>query len=89
MLQLQSSQLQVTDASHELDLRNIKIRAHLKFVSSGGAPTPAGTTVFTKHNWDMGMGNLGLNGWGYHLNYGWGIYGLLGWAFDLMGGAIT
>ena len=37
-------------------------------VSSGGAPTPAGTSVFTKHNWDMGMGYLWLNGWGiYHL----------------------
>ena len=24
-------------------------------MSSGGAPTPAGTSVFTKHNWDMGM----------------------------------
>ena len=35
---------------------------------SGGAPTPAGTSVFTKHNWDMGMGYLWLNGWGiYHL----------------------
>jgi len=33
-------------------------------VSSGGAPTPAGTSVFTKHNWDMGMGYLWLNGWG-------------------------
>ena len=29
---------------------------------SGGAPTPAGTSVFTKHNWDMGMGYLWLNG---------------------------
>ena len=37
-------------------------------VSSGGAPTPAGTSVFTKHYWDMGMGYLWLNGWGiYHL----------------------
>ena len=37
-------------------------------LSSGGAPTPAGTSVFTKHNWDMGMGYLWLNGWGiYHL----------------------
>ena len=42
-------------------------------VSSGGAPTPAGTSVFTKHNWNMGMGYLWLNGWG--------IYGLLGWTF--------
>ena len=42
-------------------------------VSSGGAPTPAGTSVFTKHNWDMGMGYLWLNGWG--------IYHLMGGAF--------
>ena len=42
-------------------------------VSSGGAPTPAGTSMFTKHNWDMGMGYLWLNGWG--------IYGLMGGAF--------
>ena len=42
-------------------------------VSSGGAPTPAGTSVFTKHNWDMGMGCLWLNGWG--------IYHLMGGAF--------
>ena len=34
-------------------------------VSSGGAPTPAGTSVFSKHNWDMGMGYLWLNGWEY------------------------
>ena len=31
-------------------------------LSSGGAPTPAGTSVFTKHNWDMGMGICGLMG---------------------------
>ena len=42
-------------------------------VSSGGAPTPADTSVFTKHNWDMGMGYLWLNGWG--------IYHLMGGAF--------
>ena len=37
-------------------------------VSSGGAPTPAGTSVFTKHNWDMGMGISGLMGGAiYHL----------------------
>ena len=37
-------------------------------VSSGGAPTPAGTSVFTKHNWDMGMGICGLMGVAiYHL----------------------
>ena len=46
---------------------------------SSGAPTPAGTSVFTKHNWDMRMGYLRLNGWS--------IYGLLGWAFDLIDGA--
>ena len=34
----------------------------LAVVSSGGAPTPAGTSVFTKHNWDMGMGICGLMG---------------------------
>ena len=44
-------------------------------VSSGGAPTLAGTLMFTmwkitthmkcevRHNWDMGMGHLWLNGW--------------------------
>jgi len=46
---------------------------------SGRAPTPAGTSVFTKHNWDMGMGYLWLNGWGIY--HGWSIYGLLGWTF--------
>ena len=35
---------------------------HRGVVSSGGAPTSAGTSVFTKHNWDVGMGHLGLNG---------------------------
>ena len=39
VLQLQSSQLQVTDTAlwqyHELDFRNIKIRPHLKFTVSG------------------------------------------------------
>ena len=44
-----------------------------KKLSSGGAPTPAGTSVFTKHNWDMGMGYLWLNGVG--------IYHLMGGAF--------
>ena len=42
-------------------------------VSSGGDPTPAGTSVFTKHNWDMGMVYLLLNGWG--------IYNLMGGIF--------
>ena len=35
-------------------------------VLSGGAPTPAGTSVFTKHNWDI---------------WEWGICGLMGGAF--------
>ena len=42
-------------------------------MSSGGAPTPAGTSVFSKHNWDMEMEYLWLNGWG--------IYHLMGWTF--------
>ena len=53
-----------------------------------GAPTPAGTSVFSKHNWDMGMGYLWVNGWG--------IYHLMGWTFNggtfiyhLMGGAFV
>ena len=50
-------------------------------VSSGGAPTPAGTSVFTKHNWDMGMRYLWLNGWGHLSLNGWSIYGLMGGAF--------
>jgi len=77
--------------------------AYTAVVSSGGAPTPAGTLVFTKHNWDMGMGYLWLNGWGiYHLMGGifmayWvgplslngqGIYHLMGGAYGLMGGAL-
>ena len=69
-----------------------------KVVSSGGAPTPAGTSVFTKHNWDMGMGYLWLNGWGiYHLMggafmanlTGLDIYDLMeGNLYNLMGGAL-
>jgi len=31
-------------------------------VLSGGAPTPAGTSVFTKYNWDMGMGYFCMGG---------------------------
>ena len=58
-------------------------------VSSRGAPTPAGTSVFSKHNWDMEIGYLWLIGWGiYHLMdgafislNGWGVYDLMGWAF--------
>ena len=42
-------------------------------VLSGGAPTTAATSVFTKHNWDMEMGHLWLNGLG--------IYDLMGGAF--------
>ena len=38
-----------------------------------GVPTPVGTSVFTKHNWDMGVGHLWLNGLG--------IYDLMGGAF--------
>ena len=51
----------------------LSLQGSLAVVSSGGAPTPAGTSVFTKHNWDMGMGYLWLNGWG--------IYHLMGGAF--------
>ena len=65
-------------------------------MSSGGAPTPAGTSVFTKYNWDMGMGYLWLNGRGiYHLMGGafmayWlDIYDLMeGHSYHLMGGAL-
>ena len=65
--------------------QTLSVPAWSEFVSSGGAPTPAGTSVFTKHNWDMGMGYLLLNGWGIYglmggaLWYGWGTYGLNGW----------
>ena len=31
-------------------------------VSSGGAPTPAGTSVFSKHNWDISGGFRGGKG---------------------------
>ena len=33
---------------------------------SGGSQIPAGTSVFTKYNWDMGMGYLGLDGLGIY-----------------------
>ena len=49
------------------------LHTKIEVVSSGGAPTPAGTSVFSKHNWDMGMRYLWLNGWG--------IYHLMGGAF--------
>ena len=35
-------------------------------MSSGGAPTPAGTSVFFKHNWDMEWGICGLMGGNIH-----------------------
>ena len=53
----------------------------LEVVSSGGAPTPACTSVFTKHNWDMEMGYLWVVGWGHLTLNGWSIYGLMGWTF--------
>ena len=31
----------------------IDMQVYKGVVSSGGAPTPAGTSVFTKHNWDI------------------------------------
>ena len=42
----------------------LKTHLMMEVVLSRGAPTPAGTSVFTKHNWDMGMGysKLSLNG---------------------------
>ena len=41
----------------------------LKVVSNGGAPTPTGTSVFPKHNWDMGMGIYGLMGETFMVGY--------------------
>ena len=70
-------------------------------MSSGRAPTPAGTSVFSKHNWDMEIGYLWLNGWGiYHLMGGafmtyWVVMdgafiSLNGWGiYDLMGWAFV
>ena len=46
-------------------------------VSSGGAPTPAGTSVFSKHNWDMGMGYLWLNGWDINHLMGGAFIGIM------------
>ena len=37
--------------------------------------------VFTKQNWDMGMGYLWLNGWGIYDLTGGALYGFLGWTF--------
>ena len=63
------------------------VSGHSKMiVSSGGAPTPAGTSVFTKHNWDMGY--LWLNGWGiYHLMSGAFMAYWVGHLYHLMDGA--
>ena len=55
-----------------VSLQGSRTASHGK-LSSGGTPTPAGTSVITKHNWDVGMGYLWLNGWG--------IYHLMGGAF--------
>ena len=61
----------------------------MRKLSSGGAPTPAGTSVFTKHNWDMEMGYLWLNGWGiYHLMGGTFMAYWVGHLYHLMGGAL-
>ena len=43
------------------------------------APTPAGTSVFTKHNWDVEMGICGLMGGAFIT--GGAFMGLLGWTF--------
>ena len=62
-------------------------------VSSGGAPTLAGTSMLliiwklsthkwsakSNHNGIWGWSIDGLNGWGTHGLNGWGIYGLNGW----------
>ena len=48
-------------------------------VGSSGAPTPAGTSVFSKHNWDMEIGYLWLNGWGIYDLMG-GVLWFNGWA---------
>ena len=62
----------------------------LGVVSSGESPTPAGTSVFTKYNWDMGMGYLWFNGWGILWLTGLDIYDLMeGHLYHLMGGAFV
>ena len=66
-----------------------RIERMVEVVSSGGAPTPAGTSVFSKHNWDMETGYLCLNGGGGgHLSpNGLDIYDLMeGHLYHLMGG---
>ena len=59
------------------DHSNFASYAFVAVVSSGGAPTPAGTSVFTKHNWDMGMGYLWLNGWGINHLMGGAFMGIM------------
>ena len=39
-----------------------RLYLHDQKLSSGGAPTPAGTSVFTKHNWDIEWGICGVMG---------------------------
>ena len=60
-------------------------------MSSGASPTPAGISVFTKHNWDTGMGYLWLNGWGINHLMGGAFMGIMtywiGHLYHLMGGA--
>ena len=53
-------QRQKFSSCHDFSVKlSLCICSHTEFVVlSGGAPTPAGTSVFTKHNWDMGMGYL-------------------------------
>jgi len=50
--------------------KDVMVEIHCFVESSGGAPTPAGTSVFTKHNWDMEMGHLWLNGLGIYDSMG-------------------
>ena len=71
-------------------LKTLHYNQEIQKLSSGGAPTPAGTSVFTKHNWDVGMEYLWLNGWVGYLWLKWvghlwltgvGIYDLMSGAF--------
>ena len=56
----------IIPASEKLTRSEIeKVLVGADVVSSGGAPTPAGTSVFTKHNWNMGMSICGLMGWAF------------------------
>ena len=62
----------------------------LGVVSSGGAATPAGTSLFTKHNWDMRFVYLWLNGWGINHLMGGAFMGVMtswmGHLYHLIGG---